>query len=137
MSVLSSSWVVSLLDPVMVTIDSIPARSRDSPRRDEHAASAHPDHATRSAKRQRNLETSSPRSCRQICAIQPLAGGVRSDRSHDRDIDNIVKPTLDWLVRWCVIADDNCGIVRHIEVSYDTMPISAACVQIVISRHGP
>jgi Holliday junction resolvase RusA-like endonuclease len=54
----------------------------------------------------------------------------------DRDIDNIVKPTLDWLVRWCVIADDNCGIVRHIEVSYDMMPISAACVQIVISRHG-
>ena len=54
----------------------------------------------------------------------------------DRDIDNIVKPTLDWLVRWCVIADDNCGIVRHIEVSYDMLPISAACVQIVISRHG-
>jgi hypothetical protein len=36
-----------------------------------------------------------------------------------------------------VLADDNCGIVRHIEVSYDMMPISAACVQIVISRHGP
>lgn len=54
----------------------------------------------------------------------------------DRDIDNIIKPTLDWLVRWCVIADDNCGIVRHIEVSYDTLPISMACVQIVISRHG-
>lgn len=55
----------------------------------------------------------------------------------DRDIDNIIKPTLDWLVRWRVLADDNCGIVRHIEISYDTLPISSACVQIVVSRHAP
>ena len=61
MYVLSSSWVVSLPDPVMVIIDSIHARSRDSPRREHDAASAHPDHAASATKRKRNLATSSPR----------------------------------------------------------------------------
>lgn len=55
----------------------------------------------------------------------------------DRDIDNIIKPTLDWLVRWCVLSDDNCGIVRHIEVSYDTLPVSQSCVCVSISDLRP
>jgi hypothetical protein len=63
MSVLSSSWVVSLRDPVMVIIDSIHARSRDSPRREHDADSAHPDHAASAPERERNLETSEARSC--------------------------------------------------------------------------
>jgi hypothetical protein len=49
MSVLSSSWVVSLRDPVMVITDSIHARSRDSPRREHYADSAHPDYAASAA----------------------------------------------------------------------------------------
>jgi hypothetical protein len=62
MSVLLSSWVVLLRDPVMVITDSIHARSRDSPRR-EHDASAHPDYAASATIGERNLETSEARSC--------------------------------------------------------------------------
>jgi hypothetical protein len=76
MSVLSSSWVVSLRDPVMVIIDSIHARSRDSPRREHDADSAHPDHAASATIGERNLETSEARSCREIGAVLSLARGV-------------------------------------------------------------
>ncbi|NBW09690.1 MAG: RusA family crossover junction endodeoxyribonuclease [Caulobacteraceae bacterium] len=50
----------------------------------------------------------------------------------NRDLDNCLKPILDWLVHWHVIEDDCCSIVRSVSISIDTQPISSACAEVTI-----
>lgn len=53
-----------------------------------------------------------------------------------RDIDNILKPILDWLVRWDILSGDDCGVVRQITVSIDSKPQPVACVEVSVSLLG-
>jgi Holliday junction resolvase RusA-like endonuclease len=50
-----------------------------------------------------------------------------------RDIDNLLKPILDWLVRWNILAGDDCSVVRQILISIDPLPRPVACVDITIA----
>lgn len=50
-----------------------------------------------------------------------------------RDIDNIAKPILDWLVQWGILSTDNCSVVRSLLVTIDTMPRAVACVDVTVS----
>ena len=50
-----------------------------------------------------------------------------------RDIDNIAKPILDWLVLWGVLSTDNCSVVRSVLITIDTMPRAVACVDVTVS----
>jgi len=53
--------------------------------------------------------------------------------NRSRDIDNILKPILDWLVRWNILGGDDCGTVRQITVSIDPRPQPVACIEVTIS----
>jgi len=50
-----------------------------------------------------------------------------------RDIDNIAKPVLDWLVLWGLLSTDNCSVVRSVLITIDTLPRPVACVDVTVS----
>lgn len=53
--------------------------------------------------------------------------------NRSRDIDNLLKPILDWLVRWDILSGDDCGVVRQIHLSIDPRPQPVACIEVTIS----
>jgi len=50
----------------------------------------------------------------------------------NRDLDNICKPVLDWLVMWGILASDDCSVVRSVLITIDTLPRAVACVDVTI-----
>jgi len=61
------------------------------------------------------------RSAKLASAAGPVAISIRirPPDNRRRDIDNLVKPILDALVKAGVIADDHAGIVRSIDAAWD------------------
>jgi Holliday junction resolvase RusA-like endonuclease len=65
-----------------------------------------------------------------VTIVVRTGSGWRSNR----DIDNVAKAILDWLVRWEVLAGDDCTIVQGLLIEIDTLPRSRACVDVSIRR---
>jgi Holliday junction resolvase RusA-like endonuclease len=66
------------------------------------------------------------------CSIEVIVRTGHGWRG-SRDIDNLLKPILDWLVRWNILAGDDCSVVRQILISIDPLPRPVACVDITIA----
>jgi crossover junction endodeoxyribonuclease RusA len=65
-----------------------------------------------------------------VTIVVRTGSGWRSNR----DIDNVAKAILDWLVRWEVLAGDDCTIVQGLLIEIDTFPRARACVDVSIRR---
>lgn len=79
------------------------------------------------------MSTAVPRpKIRKPVAIELIVRTGHGWRS-SRDIDNIAKPVLDWLVFWGVLSTDNCSVVRSLLITIDTMPRAVACVDVTVS----
>lgn len=65
------------------------------------------------------------------CSIELIVRSGHGWRK-GRDLDNVIKPVIDWLVHWQIIENDDWTIVQHVSISLDTMPRPNACVDVSV-----
>jgi Holliday junction resolvase RusA-like endonuclease len=65
------------------------------------------------------------------CAIEIILRSGHGWRK-GRDLDNCIKPVIDWLVHWSILADDEWSIVQHVSISIDTLPRAVACIDVTV-----